>query len=181
MKTVKLYGYENTHTISECGVVTRYYKNGKSRIMKSYIDTKGYQFISIGLNGVNKAHRIHRLKMLSFNFINNYMELDVNHKDGNKINNNLDNLEWCTRSENIKHAFSVLGRKAHTKGKYGKLHHSSIPIVGIDKNGNIVCEYESINLSRNDGYSIGHISQCLYGKRKTHKKLKWYRKEIDNE
>ena len=57
-----------------------------------------------------KAYTVHRL--VASMFIENHSAYkDVNHKDGNKKNNNVSNLEWCTRSQNIKHSYSALKRK----------------------------------------------------------------------
>ena len=53
-----------------------------------------------------KPVQIHRLVMLSFNYIPGCESLQVNHKDGNKQNNDLRNLEWCTCSYNMTHAYS---------------------------------------------------------------------------
>ena len=54
-------------------------------------------------------HLVHRLVALMF-IPTNDTTLDVNHKDGNRANNNYTNLEWCTRSENLKHSFEELGQ-----------------------------------------------------------------------
>ena len=65
----------------------------------------GYLDISLyGYNGVYKHYLVHRLVMITFCPIPNYQILQVNHKDGNKHNNCIWNLEWCTNAENIKHA-----------------------------------------------------------------------------
>jgi hypothetical protein len=54
-------------------------------------------------SGLKKTMRIHRLICLAFNYNENWETLEVNHKDGKKLNNVPSNLEWCTRSENIEH------------------------------------------------------------------------------
>ena len=58
-------------------------------------------------NKGRKCFKVHRLVMETFNPVGNSHGLQVNHIDGNKVNNNLENLEWCTRSENLKHAFKL--------------------------------------------------------------------------
>lgn len=62
---------------------------------------------------VDKRHKsIHRFILESYKPRSDMHSLDVNHIDGNKQNNELENLEWCTRSENIKHAIKMDYRKA---------------------------------------------------------------------
>jgi hypothetical protein len=66
-----------------------------------------YQIINLKVNqGGSKTFRVHRLVMMVFQPIDNPEDYEVNHKDGNKKNNQLSNLEWCTASENQKHAFA---------------------------------------------------------------------------
>nr|DAP22880.1 MAG TPA: homing endonuclease [Caudoviricetes sp.] len=67
-------------------------------------------------DGREKAYFRHRLVMICFNPIENYEEMQVNHKDGNKLNNSFDNLEWCTNQENRIHAVKI-GLAASLKGE----------------------------------------------------------------
>lgn len=67
-----------------------------------------YQIINfMKIDGKKKTYRLHRLVMMAFAPCDNMQNLEVNHIDGDKKNNNLYNLEWCTSSENQKHAFKI--------------------------------------------------------------------------
>lgn len=67
-------------------------------------------------DGREKAYFRHRLVMICFNPIKDYEKLQVNHKDGDKLNNCVDNLEWCTNQENRIHAVKI-GLAASLKGE----------------------------------------------------------------
>jgi len=91
-------------------------KNGNySRIMKG-IDIKqslqngGYCVVWLSKNGTVKPFTVHRLVAIMFIENPNGLE-QVNHKDGDKTNNHINNLEWCSRSENVKHAYANIPRK----------------------------------------------------------------------
>lgn len=118
-------GYEGLYQVSNLGRVKslgRFHKfpNGgiyeiKPRILKNATETSGYLFVAL-YNGYRKQYKIHRL--VAEAFIPNPNNLpQVNHKDLNKQNNRVDNLEWCTASENIKHAFKHGVRKMPDKLK----------------------------------------------------------------
>lgn len=78
-----------------------YLKEG--RILKQNDNGQGYLQVQLCHRGVNKTERVHRLVALTF--IENPEGLPkVNHKDGNKRNNAVSNLEWCTQADNIEHA-----------------------------------------------------------------------------
>lgn len=75
----------------------------KGRILKPWVDSGGYYVVYLCVDGNRKAVNVHRLIALTFlPFVEN--KLHVNHIDGNKKNNNIDNLQWCNRSENMVHA-----------------------------------------------------------------------------
>lgn len=106
-------GYEGTYEVSNLGRVKSLKRieecGGKckirtrnERILKWSI-SKGYRIVALCKNGKAKSYPIHRLVMGIFCPIDEKKE--VNHKDGIKTNNNLDNLEWCSPSENMKHAY----------------------------------------------------------------------------
>lgn len=99
-------GYEGLYEVSSYGRVRsldRYDGRNhfiKGRIMKQNNDRRNYMSIQLCLNGKIKKYFVHRL--VAQTFIPNYDNLpEVNHKDENPGNNNVDNLEWCDRSYNI--------------------------------------------------------------------------------
>lgn len=111
----------------------------KNRIMKTWKNNSGYSQISlVDDRGITVKWLVHRLVATAF--LPNPINLPyVNHKDGNKQNNEVDNLEWCTCSENILHArktglnpynFPTKGRKLSGKKKSLSSYHG----VSFDKN-----------------------------------------------
>lgn len=91
----------------------------KGGILKSQINKLGYSKITLLKNGKQYLFSIHRL--VAEAFISNPNNLpEVNHKDGNKQNNCVDNLEWVTHSENIKHRFITLKQEPFRKYNLNK-------------------------------------------------------------
>lgn len=111
--------YENLYQISNYGRLKRFYKNGTFRIIKPLKDSIGYMIYGLSKNSKFKQFKIHRL--VAIYFIpnpKNYPE--VNHIDGNKENYSIENLEWCNRSQNMKHGYSsglILTHKASNVNK----------------------------------------------------------------
>ena len=105
-----LQGYEGLYSVSKDGFILSHEKempNGgikAKRILKPSLSKSGYLTVRLSKNGVGITKTLHRL-VLS-NFIDNIDNLpQINHKDGNKLNNKIDNLEWCSASHNTKHAW----------------------------------------------------------------------------
>ena len=88
----------------------RYYSRNKCYneiIMKKASDKQGYQIISLSKNKKRKTYRVHRL--IAKTFIENPQnKKEVNHIDGNKSNNCISNLEWCTRKENLQQSYKTM-------------------------------------------------------------------------
>ena len=93
-------GYNGLYQISNLGNIYSLYTN---KILKPFINEKGYLRIDLKGNGKRKIFKVHRLVAEHFiNNPNNYKE--VNHINGVKTDNRVENLEWCTRSHNMKEA-----------------------------------------------------------------------------
>ena len=96
----------------------------------------------------------------------------VNHKNGNKLDNNINNLEFCSYSENNIHAYRVLGKSGAWKDR-GAEHPSCKPVLQI-KDGKIIAEFYSIlEAERRTGIDNTHISLCCKGKQKTSGGFLW--------
>ncbi len=113
----------------------RVYDTKRGEFLCSWVDTVGYcQVYLKDEEGKKHSKRIHRLVALAF--IPNPDNLpQVNHKDLDKLNNSLDNLEWVTNSRNTQHGYD--------EGAY-KFHSRSHPINVYTKSGEFVCTYKSI-------------------------------------
>lgn len=103
-----LKGYEELYQISDQGRVFSKRRLSGNRIiygreLYNYVTEDGYLKVNLCKNGVSKRFYVHRL--VASQFIPNLLSLpQVNHKDGNKLNNQVSNLEWCTKKENQDHA-----------------------------------------------------------------------------
>lgn len=149
-------------------------KNGKKKILANRMCG---DYISVCLYKNKKRHNkyVHRLVAETF-LLKSEDKTQINHKDGDKLNNNIENLEWCNGSENIKHAYSA-GLKtppcAQT-GKIGILHHGSKKINMINNDGIIIETFDSISsVNRKYGYCIPAISSCAREKSKSAYGYKW--------
>ena len=91
----------SNYSITENGIIT----NIKTMcIKKHWLGKNGYYYVDLQQNGIKQKIAIHRL--LAIHFIPNSSNKEqVNHIDGNKLNNNVSNLEWVTRQQNTQHAF----------------------------------------------------------------------------
>ena len=117
-------GYEGQYQISNLGRVkslqrwsgTQFYN--REKLLNLHINKKnGYVYVWLSKNGKGKNIRVHRLVAEAFiENLNNYT--DINHKDCDRTNNNVENLEWCTRSYNIKYSFE----KGKAKSNFIKQH-----------------------------------------------------------
>lgn len=103
-------GYEN-YFISNYGNLKR-----NNKFLKKRIDKYGYCRYALSKKQKPKSFMSHRLVLLSFVGESNLL---VNHKDGNKLNNYIENLEYCTNSENVKHAYQI----GLIHGRKGESHH----------------------------------------------------------
>jgi hypothetical protein len=138
---IDIRGYEGIYQISSHGRVKSLIKGEKIRKIQINKNRNDYCEISLFNNGIEKRFKVHRL--VAENFISNEdNKPEVNHKDGNKSNNCVDNLEWVTSKENKKHAWdNSLYSSNHKKRKIicletGKIFDSVIEcskILNIDR------------------------------------------------
>ena len=157
--------YNGIYEISSFGRVRslpRYRSNGKAKylqplkILKPQIDGCGYYQVFLYKNGKSKKYKIHQLVATHF-IINKNNYTVINHIDGNKLNNKIDNLEWCIYSYNNKHAY-----KKKLKVPCYK------EIQQYDKNNNFIKLWNgSREIERNLKINNSNIIQCCKGKRKT--------------
>lgn len=147
----------NKYEISKCGEI----RNIKTKKILSANMSSDYHSILLSDN-YKKRHtfRVHRLVAKTFLENQNNYEI-VNHKDGNKLNNNVDNLEWCTHSQNTKHAI-----------KNGLI--KTKKVKQLDKDKNILNIFNSVkDAGENVKVHPSNISKVCNNKTKTSKGYYW--------
>lgn len=157
-------GYE----ISDSGA----FRNKKTgRVLTAHRTNSGY--LTIRLHARNHSVKVHRA--VATHFIDNPLNKpEVNHRNGAKADNRVENLEWCTREENISHA-QTIGLKPTAKPKDNKKLRKKI--IQLDLSGRIVNKWSStMDIRRSLGYDTSSISKAIKGVRqKTAYGYRWSR------
>lgn len=177
-------GYEGIYQVSTSGSVRslprivkqrnmykQIEKQCPMRVLHASTDVYGYKIVSLCNGGKRKTAKVHRLVADAF-----LEKIDgktqVNHKDGNKGNNAVSNLEWCNGSENKLHAFKIGLQKPRRGGEM----QNAKPVImthmdGQEKKFDSIteaCEYLGIGKQ-----AKSDISKCCNGKTKTSHGHKW--------
>lgn len=161
-------GYEGRYSVTEDGKV---FSHINGIFLKPKKLNNGYLRVSlVSHNGKTHQYLVHRLVCAAF-----YPDGsgDVNHIDCDKENNAASNLEWCSRKENMEHASknNLLSKQSKRMAAMNK-ERCSIPVVGFSKTGEVLF-FCSMSEAEKAGFNHTKISNCIHGKRMTHKGLQW--------
>lgn len=167
-------GYEGLYEVSNIGNIRklRFINNYVNKRKVFYITPQqngdGYLRVAFYRDGACRQKLVHRVVAETFIPRIDGKEF-VNHIDGNKQNNTVENLEWCTRSENMRHAYSTGLARSAAKGRFGKDSKKAIRVDMLDKDGNYLMSFGSlIDAAHYVGASkSSHICSCCKGRLKS--------------
>ena len=161
-------GYEGHYQVSNWGRVKSFdrwvkSRNGsvrfcKGRILKPVTNDRGYLCVELWKNNKRKSCKVHRLVAEAF-IPNPYNLPMINHRDEDKTNNRVENLEWCDAKYN-----SNYGTRNERLSK---------SVLQYDLEGNFIKEWKSTAECGRNGYNYGNVAACCLGKQKTHKGFIW--------
>lgn len=175
-KWISIIEYKGEYKISDNGLV---YSLKSNKLLSINLTSNGYVYVMLSKKGKQKTHRIHRLVAEAF-IPNPENKCDVNHIDSNRTNNVLKNLEWATRSENLRHCVktrNIIDGENNYRAKYKRwqiiimryLYHEkkwkgkTIAKVMNIKESNVfqICSYKRYAKIVLEGLSSEEISGCL--------------------
>lgn len=175
-------GYEN-YLVEPDGRIFSLITN---KFLKENIGKTGYRTVELFNDNGSKRLLVHRIVATAF--IPNPDGLpQINHKDENKANNHVENLEWCSAKYNMNYGEAAKTR--HLKIDYTTIQRkvlarengkkACVPVLQFDKNGKFINRYESVK----DAYeatNILHISECCHNRRKTAGGYVWKSERSDD-
>ena len=161
--------YEGLYEISTLGNVRSVYRYKK--VLKPMLSNTGYYRVDLFKDKKRRQFSVHRL--VANAFIDHSIDKNVvNHIDENKLNNNVNNLEWVTNRENCLHGTAIARRTAHTNYKNRKINNKnqilvcSKPIIQFTKSGEFIRVWASAaECSRATGFSQSGIRRVVAGER----------------
>ena len=157
----------DNYTVTSDGKI--YNKTGKE--LKPDKTHDGYLRVTLYSNGKSVHRPVHRLVAETF-IPNPKNKSTINHIDGDKTNNNIYNLEWNTRSENSKHAYSNGLNHCHftdeerKRGQHNNALKTRKPVRIVETNEEFASATEC---AKTKGFDVGNIASCCNGNRKKHK------------
>ena len=147
----------NKYEISDTGLVRRI----DTKQTLSGCITSGYRSVKLTFNN-SKQKRFYVHRLVAEHFINNpdpKNKTFVNHKDGNKLNNCIENLEWVSPRENNLHYYREIKEKTKEKKHFNK----PIPVIQYDLQHNKIAEYDSMSQAHKaTGVSVVQIARCIH-------------------
>lgn len=154
----KIKEFEN-YEVSNFGNV-RNVESGE--ILKATLNTWGYPCVTLCMKNKRKNKTVHRLVAEAF-IVNPNNFPEVNHKDENKHNNCVDNLEWVTKKVNMNYGTRT---KRASESRFKKVNQYSV-------NGELIRVWNSLKEAEESGFKHSAVSECCYGERKTHHGYCW--------
>ena len=175
---VDIQGYEGLYNVNKCGEVLSV-RSGK--LLTVCKDGQGYMNVALSKNGKSRTHKVHRLVALAFILNpNNYPY--INHKDEDKTNNNVENLEWCTPKYNLNYGTAIKRRSEAIKASPVKQRKA---VIQLSLSGVFIKEYRSTKeASEETGIDRRQISCAMHHVGKQAQGYLWvlkddYNKNID--
>ena len=183
VKALQIKGFPDYYVTDTGDVYSRKYqpiRNPNNRINKINPSKLNTNYFTVCLYKDGRVYQktVHRLVAEAF-IPNPENKPEVNHINGIRTDNRVENLEWATKSENMQHAYHVLNNKPHTLGKLGKENATAKPIIQIKNGTQIALFYGSREAQRKTGINAGNIIACCKGHRMTAGGFQWRYKKVE--
>lgn len=145
----------------------------KGKIRPQQLLSNGYWSIMLSKEGLNKRVSVHRLVAMAF-LPNPYNYATVNHINYDRKDSNVENLEWCSQSQNIKHATQRPGYRNSMQGRTGKLSPHRKPIYQLDLDGNVIKLWDcAVDAAIELKMCYSSLRSCAQGRQNTANNFKW--------